>query len=237
MASLRRFSSIITVLALATGVGLGGVAMPAWADQPILQTEGTIVPAEERYTFDGEAGQVVAITLDSEDFDPVLHLLNAAGEEIAFNDDFGGTLNSKIVAELPEDGTYTVVARSYSGHGGDFQVMVRIASAFEIAFAAAENLILEGRYGEAIAYYSDAIALDDSDPMAYIGRAQARLGEVYMEQGDTIEGPEDMAADLREQIIADLEQAAILLETAGDLDLAEALRSQISFLRGEANGW
>lgn len=237
MASLRRFSSMITVLALAAGAGWGMVAAPVQAEQPILQTEGTIVPAEQRYTFDGQAGQVVAITLDSEDFDPVLALFNEAGEEIAFNDDFGNTLNSKIVAELPEDGTYTIVARSYSGQGGDFQVVVRTATAFEAAFASAENLTMEGLYPEAIASYTEAIALDESQPLAYLGRAQARLGQIYFEQGDAIEGPEDIPADLREQVIEDLEQSATLLDAEGSSDLAESLRAQISFLRGETEGW
>lgn len=237
MASLRRFSSVITVLALTAGASLGLMAAPVQAEQPILQTEGTIVPAEERYTFDGQAGQVVAITLDSDDFDPVLVLFDAAGEEIAFNDDFGNTLNSKIVAELPEDGTYTVLARSYSGQGGDFQVMVRLATPFEAALAAAETLVMEGFYPEAIEGYTEAIALDDTQPLAYLGRAQARLGQLYLEQGDALEGPQDIPAELRDQVIADLEQSATLLDAEGSSELAESLRAQISFLQGDSEGW
>jgi hypothetical protein len=55
--------------------------------------------------------------LESEAFDPVLSLRGPDDAEIAFNDDFGGTLNSKITIELPEDGVYSVVARSFSGQG------------------------------------------------------------------------------------------------------------------------
>ena len=74
------------------------------------------------YTLDAEAGQIVTITLTSEDFDTYLSLLDADGEELATNDDSNGT-NSAITAfELPEGDGYTIIAESYSnsrGNAGD----------------------------------------------------------------------------------------------------------------------
>lgn len=235
MALRRSVGSLITLLALTTGLGVGVAALPGRAQEPILKTEGTIVPAEAVYTFAGQAGQVVTITLDSEDFDPVLFLQTATGEEIAFNDDFGGSLNSRIVTELPADGTYRVVARSYSGNGGDFNLMVRLATEYEIVLARAEALTHEDRYSEAMDVYSEAIALDPNQSIGYLGRAQATLGMIYLEQGLMLEGPEDIPAPLRQSIIADLEQAAVLVEAEGDLDWASSLRDQAAFLRGTTN--
>lgn len=234
MASLRPIGSLITRLALTAGLGLGigMVSSPVRAQQPFLETEGTIVPAESVHTFEGHAGQVVTLTLDSEDFDPVLFLQNEAGEEIAFNDDFGGSLNSRIVIELPADGTYRVVARSYSGNGGDFNLMVRLATDYEVALAEAEALANAERYTAAIEAYTAAIALNPDQPLGYLGRAQATLGMVYLEQGLMIEGPEDLPAPARQSIIADFEKAADLVEADGDLNWATSLREQAAFLQG-----
>lgn len=236
MASLRPISVLTTVLALTLGSGLSLVPSLVRAEEPFLETDGTIVPAEASYTFEGEAGQTVTITLTSEAFDPVLSLRNEAQEEIAFNDDFGGSLNSRIVAELPADGTYQVVARSYSGNGGDFNLVVRLATDYEISLARAESLIGVERYSEAIAAYTDAIALDPDQPLGYLGRAQATLGQVYLEQGTSIEGPEDIPAAARESVIADFEKAADLIEADGDVEWANSLREQASFLRGMNGG-
>ncbi|MEO8607614.1 MAG: PPC domain-containing protein [Chloroflexota bacterium] len=62
------------------------------------------------YTFEGSAGQVVTITLESNDFDAYLALQGPDGTEIASDDDGAGSLNARIADfSLPDDGTYTVV--------------------------------------------------------------------------------------------------------------------------------
>jgi tetratricopeptide (TPR) repeat protein len=205
--------------------------LPPAQAEPLLQSEGTITPAQATYTFEGRAGEVVSIILESEDFDPVLSLLNSAEEEIAFNDDFGGSLNSQIIFELPVDDTYTIVARSYGGDGGDYNLLVRAATEYEVSFAVAEALVVSEDYTEAIAAYTQAIAIDPNQTLAYLGRAQATLGQVYRELGDTLEGPQDIPPAARQAVIADFEQAATLLEADGASDWAASLREQIDFLR------
>lgn len=234
---LRPIGSLMTLFALTTGLGMGVASLPAQAQQSIIETGGTIVPAESVHTFEGQAGQMVTIILESDDFDTVLSLQTTTGEEIAFNDDFGGSLNSRIVAEIPADGTYRIVARSYSGNGGDFNLVVRNATEYEVALAKADALSYEERYREAIAAYTAAIAIDSSQAMGYLGRAQAILSQVYVEQGETMEGPEDIPALVRRSVIADFEKAADLVEAEGDVDWANALREQAAFLRdvGEGN--
>ncbi|MBE9139829.1 PPC domain-containing protein [Nodosilinea sp. LEGE 07088] len=213
-------------------VALAGLStgLPARADT-VLQEAGTIYPAESTYSFEGSSGQIITITLDSTEFDPVLALLAPDETEIAANDDFGGTLNAQITLTLPEDGTYTVVARSYSGQGGDYDLVVRTATEFEITYAEAEALVLAEDYTQAIATYTKAIEIDAEQSAAYIGRAQAILAQVYVEQGDALSGPEDIPLEARELVIADFERAADLFETNGLEDWATSLREQAELLR------
>ncbi|HSM83935.1 MAG TPA: pre-peptidase C-terminal domain-containing protein [Nodosilinea sp.] len=212
------------------GLGASLPTQPAQAET-VLQETGTIYPAQSTYTFSGTAGQTITITLESADFDPVLSLLGASEEEIASNDDFGGSLNATIIVELPEDGVYTIIARSFSGQGGDYDLTVRDATDFEITYAEAESLATVENYAEAIATYTTAIDIDPDQASAYLGRAQATLGLVYLDAGNTIEGPEDIPLEAREAVIADFEQAATLFEANGSSDWAASLREQASLLR------
>lgn len=238
MGSLRHFSRLAVVANALIGVILSfGATVPVAAEttDTFLQEAGTIVPAEALYTFEGSQGQTVTITLTSDDFDPVLSLLDSSSEEVAYNDDFGGTFNSTIIFELPADDTYTVLARSFSGQGGDYDLVVRTATEFEIAYADGERLAAAEDYAGAIEAYSEAIRLDSDQSSAYLGRAQALLGQMYVEQGDNITGPQDIPADVRELVIADFEQAASLIEATGEESWAQSLREQADFLRTGEN--
>ncbi|MBN1965527.1 MAG: PPC domain-containing protein, partial [Anaerolineae bacterium] len=70
------------------------------------------------WTFDGTAGQVVSIALnhtDTSSLDPLVELQGPDGDILTYSDDDGGNLNSLINAfTLPVDGTYTIIARSWS---------------------------------------------------------------------------------------------------------------------------
>lgn len=68
------------------------------------------------YTLQAEAGQVVTVTLTSEDFDSYLSILDSTGTAIAENDDSIGT-NSGIQAfVLPAGTSYQILVESYSQH-------------------------------------------------------------------------------------------------------------------------
>ncbi|MBZ0296617.1 MAG: PPC domain-containing protein [Anaerolineae bacterium] len=72
---------------------------------------------EALYTFSGEQGQSIIITLTSDDFDAYLRLQDEAGDDIATDDDSAGGFNSQIgPLPLPTNDTYTVVATSLSGN-------------------------------------------------------------------------------------------------------------------------
>ncbi|WP_187293880.1 choice-of-anchor tandem repeat GloVer-containing protein [Gloeobacter kilaueensis] len=69
---------------------------------------------EDRYTFEGTAGQQIEIDLSSTAFDSYLGLLSPSGSLIVTDDDGGGNLNSRIVYTLTESGTYTIEATALS---------------------------------------------------------------------------------------------------------------------------
>jgi len=66
----------------------------------------------EPVTFEGSAGENVTIDMTSED-DTYLILLGPDGTIVAENDDYD-SLDSRVEASLPSDGTYTIVATSFS---------------------------------------------------------------------------------------------------------------------------
>ncbi|XWX03864.1 PPC domain-containing protein [Aggregatilineales bacterium SYSU G02658] len=78
---------------------------------------GTITLQEPVYYFffNGEAGDVIDLTLTSEDFDTLIYLFSGStGERIAVDDDGGEFFNSALLDfELPETGRYIVFATQY----------------------------------------------------------------------------------------------------------------------------
>ena len=78
------------------------------------------------FSFTGRRGEVYAITLvgldlDTEErSDPMLEVFQGsgtAGASLFTDDDGAGNLDSRVIADLPETGTYTVRASSLSGSG------------------------------------------------------------------------------------------------------------------------
>lgn len=64
------------------------------------------------YAFDGIAGQQVTIEMSSRELDPYLILLAPNGSELAQDGAGGGRGNARIVAVLPQTGTYLLLANS-----------------------------------------------------------------------------------------------------------------------------
>lgn len=99
------------------------MAVPAFAqDATPIELGGSVSgelsedQAEALYTFDGEQGQGVTITLVSDDFDAYLRLQDEAGNDIETDDDSAGRFNARIgPVVLPRNGTYTIIATSLSG--------------------------------------------------------------------------------------------------------------------------
>ncbi|NJO41118.1 MAG: hypothetical protein HC769_28030 [Cyanobacteria bacterium CRU_2_1] len=125
--------TFLTALAIgvATSVLLAvGASDPARAGDYTLTLDGSQIseqlePSDEylesdnsyfdTYSFQGRAGQQVTITMTSREVDAYLILLDPSGNSIAQDDDGAGNLDAQLVITLPVDGTYTVVANTYSG--------------------------------------------------------------------------------------------------------------------------
>lgn len=223
----------ISALLVSTAVlGAVGLAHKAAFAQAILQQQGTLAPMEDTYTFSAEAGQTMTIELKSSDFDTMLVLKGPNGEALTSNDDYGGSLNSTIVIELPESGTYSAVASSFSSQGGSYQIEIRPASEYEKVYSRAYNYMTAADYTNAIEAYTAAIALNDTDSSAYLGRAEATINRTYAEATTDLASPSDWPPAVVTAVVADYLKAADLLEQQGEGPTAASLREQIQYFTG-----
>jgi hypothetical protein len=137
---------LLVLLALVFVVAIGAVVAFLLGDDAEEAVDpsgvGRITAGEERpFTVpdDGEwelvievpAGQLVIDARGIDEFDPVATLFDAAGRELASNDDRssgqqdrygGGTFDALIEQEIPTAGSYRVVITGFAGQGGSGQV-------------------------------------------------------------------------------------------------------------------
>jgi hypothetical protein len=89
---------------------------------------GKLNPGQnQRWTFEGQAGQVINLSMISEDFDTFLELRDSQDNILAENDDGPDGSNALVeLALLPANGTYTAVARSLTNEeGGDYEITLK----------------------------------------------------------------------------------------------------------------
>jgi hypothetical protein len=100
-----------TVILISGTISYGGTI-----DSEITEGERQV------WAFDGAAGDVVTISLESADFDAYLELRNDSGVVLIEDDDGGDDRNSLIEAyTLDDTGTYWIVVRSYrTDQAGEF---------------------------------------------------------------------------------------------------------------------
>ncbi|MFB2972979.1 trypsin-like peptidase domain-containing protein [Aerosakkonema sp. BLCC-F183] len=103
----------------------------------ILQQEGVLGPGTavlpsdgsfyRVYSFEGNAGQSVTITLESADFDPYLALLGPDGQKLAENNNVTqNDRNSVLTVTLPRAGVYRAVVNTYkAGSRGRYLLTIR----------------------------------------------------------------------------------------------------------------
>jgi hypothetical protein len=117
----------VGLLALLMLTALGVSAVGAQDKTPIEMgqwVEGTLSndTYEVKYTFSGTQGQVILVEMipkpGTYDLDPAVVLRTSDGDILGQNDDFNYPL-SVVVAELPTDDTYTVLATRSGGKSGD----------------------------------------------------------------------------------------------------------------------
>jgi hypothetical protein len=89
---------------------------------------GTLKPGRShQWHFEGEAGQIINLTMNSTDFDTFLELRDSQDVILAENDDGQDGTNAAIdLYTLPGDETYSIVARGISeAEGGDYEILLK----------------------------------------------------------------------------------------------------------------
>lgn len=109
--------------------GGGGGACPSATISPGQTINGTLSTSDcvlsgtnrhvDVYTFNGTAGQMISVSMNSTAFDTYLYLRDSSNQNIAEDDDGGDGNNSRIPADsgfftLPAAGSYSIYATSFS---------------------------------------------------------------------------------------------------------------------------
>lgn len=123
---MRKLVALGLVVLVASGLFLNGVPVAKAQGGTLelgqwVEGELTSVQYEQTYTFAGKAGMLVMVEMTTSadsSLDPALLLRDSGGTPLGQNDDFE-YLDALVIAELPADGEYTVVATRSGGATGD----------------------------------------------------------------------------------------------------------------------
>lgn len=78
------------------------------------------------YTYKMVEGRNYQIDMTSAAFDSYLRLENAAGEQVAADDDGGGFPSARIIYRAPRSGDYTIICTTFSGGStGKYRLVVK----------------------------------------------------------------------------------------------------------------
>lgn len=83
--------------------------------------------ASKVYTVELKEGAAYTIDMVSTDFDAYLRVLDADGNELADDDDSGGNLDARVLFIPEKTATYKVVATSFNGGTGAFDLSIKTA--------------------------------------------------------------------------------------------------------------
>jgi hypothetical protein len=120
-------------------------------------------------------GKTVQIDLRSTDFDSYLRLLDSNDKELARDDDSGGNLNARIVFSIPKDDVYKIVATTFNGQVGNYQLLVK---------PFAEPKAIKTKAPEAGKTVSISDKLTTDDPKDIKMRGPAKVYEVELAAND-----------------------------------------------------
>ena len=96
------------------------------------------------YSFEGQAGQEISIDMISSEFNAYLILLTPEGLNLEQDNDSGGASNARVTVQLPDDGTYLILANSFeSGETGSYQLQITEASPAIASQPASGSYILD----------------------------------------------------------------------------------------------
>ena len=128
-------------------------------------------PNDGHWNFEGRGGQTVVVEASSEDFDTVIQLTSPTGDDISWNDDSRpDSTDSQLVANLREDGTYSITVTAFDRHTGTYRLAVRSVDVerLEIDIPTGGRLtgpndgywIFEGTKGQTVSVEANSIYFD-----------------------------------------------------------------------------
>ena len=177
--------------------------------EPLLRVEGVLEPGDplldngglyDEYSFEGQAGQTISITLESLAFDTYLILQDPTGQTLAENDDIEpDNQNSWLTVALPVDGIYQVLVNAYEEQAqGDYKLTILLGESGPVLSEGAlrqveANQLLEqgfqqyqvSQFREALRSWQAALEIyrEIGDRFGE-GFTLNNIGNVYQSQGD-----------------------------------------------------
>ncbi len=100
------------------------VTQIALKDGIVEETSNITKNAPKLYAIKLSAGKTYQIDMMSKQIDSYLRLEDAAGKELAKDDDSGGNLNARIQFNCTQEGTYRIIATALAGGSGPFTLRV-----------------------------------------------------------------------------------------------------------------
>jgi len=131
-----REAGTVTVTAGSLGGGSEGryeFSVEGLDSEQVAQHDGTLGAGDERaydgklfdvYEIDGEAGETLSVTVESDDFDTVVYVSNPDGTNLGRNDDGNDGTNSELIVRLYESGTHKVFVTALSDDSGDYTLTI-----------------------------------------------------------------------------------------------------------------
>jgi hypothetical protein len=107
------------------GLKITGLLTPTDPVDPFLMRQAKLKSPSKKYKVRLEAKKKYVIDLISRDFDCVLRVEDASGKQLAWDDDGGEGLNSRLVFAPPAAGVFTMVATCLDGRPGYFTMTLR----------------------------------------------------------------------------------------------------------------
>jgi hypothetical protein len=128
MKRLKFFSGLTLGIAASILLNMGALRSVSASETVSIQfgsvITGTLEPGDSQlpadgsyydaYTFEGQAGQRIQITMSSDELDSYLILFDADGNSLIQNDDSGDRWDAQIIYTLPASGRYTIYANAHS---------------------------------------------------------------------------------------------------------------------------
>lgn len=97
--------------------GAGGDGLTEGVIEIGYEMEGELV-GSALWVTNASEGDLLVISVESDEFDPVLDIYGPGGYLVGTDDDGGVGANSRLETAVREDGTYEIMVRAYSGEGG-----------------------------------------------------------------------------------------------------------------------